>query len=261
MPRGVLTTLCLMVMAASTSLGQTAEELNTRSKEMLTEGNMQAAVPLLRSAAELGHPEAQFNLAVCYQQGVEVERNDSIANYWLTRSAEQGSVNAQFKIAYSYAVGRGCEKDMTKAFHWTMKCAEQNDPECMWNLLGCYANGTGTEQNNDSMLHWAQRLASLPDMEDLEMSGYITNARLNLAVMYRDGNNVARNARTSYMWYLIYNESKRDHSILEQRKNIEAMKSLEAELSEADRDGAKDDAEQQIGRKLMNLDNLHKEDM
>ena len=41
MPRGVLTTLCLMVMAASTSLGQTAEELNTRSKEMLTEGNMQ----------------------------------------------------------------------------------------------------------------------------------------------------------------------------------------------------------------------------
>lgn len=241
--------------------GQTAEELNQQAKDFLNKGDTKSAVPLLKKAAAIGQAESQYNLAVCYQQGVEVEKNDSIANYWLIKSAEQGSVNAQFKIAYSYAVGRGCKKDMEKAFYWSLKCAAQNDPECMWNVLSCYAMGNGTKLSNDSMIAWAKRLGSLPDMEDLQMSGFITNARINLARMYRDGENVGKDIRTSYMWYLIYNESKRDHSILEQQKNITELKELEKSLSQADIEKALAEAEKQIGRKLMNLDNLYKDSL
>jgi uncharacterized protein len=241
--------------------GQTADELNEQSKDFLEKGDIKGAVPLLIKAADMGQPESQYNLGLCYQQGVEVEKNDSIANYWLIKSAEQGSVNAQFKIAYSYAVGRGCKKDMERAFYWSLKCAEQNDPECMWNVLSCYGGGTGTQQSNDSMVSWIVKLGSLPDLENLQMSGYITNARINLATMYRDGVNVQRDFQTSYMWFLIYNESKRDHSILDQRKNIEELKDLEKKISQADRDKAKLDAEKQIVRKLKNFDNLYKEDI
>ena len=45
------------------------------------------------------------------------------------------------------------------------------------------------------------------------------------------------------MWFLIYNESKRDHSILEQQKNILAIKELEKNLSA-----------EEISKKLQPLD-------
>jgi hypothetical protein len=62
------------------------------------------------------------------------------------------------------------------------------------------------------------------------------------------------------MWFLIYNESKRDFSVLVQQKNIEAIKELEKRLSQPDKDKAKFEAEKLLGKKLTNLINLYKQD-
>lgn len=121
--------------------------------------------------------------------------------------------------------------------------------------------GRGTQKNLDSMLAWATRLALLNTPEDLQVSGQITSARANLATMYRDGQNAPKDLVKSYMWFLIYNESKRDFSVLEQQKNIEAIQALEKQLSQADKDKAKLDAEKLLGRKLTNLANLYKQDL
>lgn len=241
--------------------GQTVQELNYQAKEFLTKGDTKNAVPLLKRAAEMGHPEAQYNYGYCYQQGIEVPQSDSIANTWLLKSAKQGWKDAQFKIAYSYASGRGIKQDYQQAFFWSIKCAEQNDPECINNVIGCYVDGMGTNKNSDSANAWTFRLASLPDLENLQLSGMITSARKTLAINYRDGNNFQKNNIKSYMWFLIYNESKRDFSILEQQNNIEAIKELEKNLTQADKEQAKIEAEKQIQRKLKNIDNLYKQDL
>ena len=251
----------ISILTASISNGQTADEINKQAKDFLTKGDTKNAVPLLKNAAEMGQPEAQYNYGYCYQQGVEVEKNDSTANIWLLKSAKQGWLDAQFKIAYSYASGRGVTKDDKQAFYWSVKCAEQKDPECMFNVISCYQEGIGTNKNLDSMLVWAIRLGSLQDVENLQLSGQITSARANLATMYRAGQNVTKDLAKSYMWFLIYNESKRDFSILLQQKNIDAIKELENSLSQADRDKAKQNAEKQLGHRLNNLDNLYKEDL
>jgi len=251
----------ISILTASICNGQTADEINKQAKDFLTKGDTKNAVPLLKKAAEMGQPEAQYNYGYCYQQGVEVEKNDSIANIWLLKSSKQGWLDAQFKIAYSYASGRGVTKDDKQAFYWSVKCAEQKDPECMFNVISCYQEGIGTNKNLDSMLVWAIRLGSLPDVENLQLSGQITSARANLATMYRDGQNVTKDLAKSYMWFLIYNESKRDFSILVQQKNIDAIKELEKSLSQSDRDKAKQNAEKQLGRRLNNLDNLYKQDL
>jgi len=261
MNKQFLTLITAGLLLTCNLFGQLAEELNQQAKDFLRKGNTKSAVPLLKKAAELGQPESQYNYGYCFQEGIEVESNDSIANFWLLKSAKQGWLNAQFKIAYSYATGRGGTKDMTQAFYWSVKCAEQNDPECMFNVVSCYMDGIGTEKNIDSMLVWAVRLASLPDMKDLNISGQITSARANLATMYREGNNVKKDIVKSYMWFLIYNESKQDFSILVQQKNIDAIKELETNLTPADKDKAKADAEKQIGRKMKNLDNLYMQEM
>ena len=239
------------------SFSQSAEELNSQSKEFLDKGDVKSALPLIKKAAELGQPEAQFNYALFFQQGIEVEKNDSIANLWLLKSAEQGSVNAQFKIAYSYAVGRGTSKDMKKAFYWSVQCANQNDPECIGNVASCYQQGMGVEKSIDSALAWTVRAAILPDLENLKMSGMITNARITMAKYYLKGINVKQSDSIAYMWLLIYNESKRDHSILVQLENIEEIKELENKLTPEEQKQEIINAEKLIGRKLKNLDNLY----
>jgi TPR repeat protein len=105
--------------------GQTAEELNQQAKTLLSEHDFKLAVPILKKAAEAGNIEAQYNYGICFEQGVEVQKSDTIANMWFLKSAMQGYVNAEFKIAYSYATGRGCAEDAKQAFYWSLKCAEQ----------------------------------------------------------------------------------------------------------------------------------------
>jgi hypothetical protein len=242
-------------------IGQTAEELNKQSKSFLEKQDFKNAVALFRQAAEKGSAEAQYNLGFSYQQGIEVIKNDSIANLWFLKAATQGYKDAQFKIAYSYATGRGFTQNHQQAFYWSVKCAEQRDVECMFNVVNCYMEGRGIAKNLDSMITWATRIAMLETPEDLNLSGQITSARVNLATMYRDGQNVPKDPVKSYMWFLIYNESKRDFSVLVQQQNIEVIQALEKQLSQVDEDKAKINAESLLNKKLTNLANLYKQDL
>jgi uncharacterized protein len=251
----------VITIIAKAAVGQRPEDLNSKAKVLLEKGEYKNAVPLIKEAAEAGNPEAQYNFGVCYQQGVEVSQSDSAANIWFLKSAKQGWKDAQFKIAYSYATGRGCFKDDKQAFYWSIKCAGQKDPECIFNVINCYSEGLGTDKNVDSMLIWATRLALLETPEDLQLSGRITSARANLAVMYKEGQNVEKNIVTSYMWYRIYNESKRDFSVLVQQENIDSIKELEKQMTQTKKDEAKIQAELLLGHKLANLPNLYKQDL
>lgn len=243
------------------SFAQDRDILNAKANEALLKNDTKTAFPFLKQAAEAGHPEAQYNLGYSYQKGIEVPQNDSIANVWFIRSAKQGYTNAQFKIAYSYAVGRGVKQDYNQAFYWALQCAKQNDPECMFNVVSCYQQGMGTEKNTDSMLVWAVRLGLLENPEDLKLSSKITSARLNLALLYKDGTSVPVDLVKSYQWFLIYNESKIDFSILQQQAQINTIKELEKRLTLSDRVKAKEAAEKMLHRNLRNFDNLYKQDI
>ncbi|RTL58731.1 MAG: sel1 repeat family protein [Sphingobacteriales bacterium] len=251
----------LIALFATLSFGQNAEELNKKSKEFLDKQNYKSAVPLIRQAAEKGNAEAQYNYGICYQQGVGVPQSDSIANTWFLKAAHQGWRDAQFKIAFSYATGLGVTQNHHQAFSWSVKCAYQKDVECMSNVIGCYMEGRGTQKNLDSMLVWATRLALLDNPEDLLISVQITSARASLAIMYRDGQNAPKSLVKSYMWFLIYNERKRDFTVLDQQNNIEIIQVLEKQLSQTDKDKAKLEAEKLLGKKLTNLANLYKQDL
>lgn len=252
--------MLMLLLLTNSAYSQNADSLNIKSKEFLSAGDTKSAYGPMRRAAESGNAEAQYNLGYSYQQGIEVPQNDSIANLWLIKSANQGYINAQFKIAYSYAIGRGIRQDNKQAFYWASKCAWQNDAECIFNVIGCYMNGTGVEKNSDSTIIWMQRLGTLENPEDLKQSGYITSARLTLAKMYRDGDNVAKDLVKSYTWFLIYNEGKRDFSILEQQTQIDAIKDIESKLTAINKTQSKENAEKILNRSLKNLNNLHTQD-
>jgi len=255
------TIILILLLFFNKAYSQSADELNNSAKDFLSHDDVKNAFPFLERAASLGNAEAEYNLGYCYQSGTEVVQNDSIANFWYLNAAKLGWKDAEYKISISYANGRGIEKNNEQAFYWSKKCAEQNDPECMFNLISCYSNGIGTKKDIHSMIDWAIRLATLENPEDLELSGKITSARLNLAEMYNTGKNVPVDLLKSYMWYLIYNESKKDFSILVQQQQIEAIQALEKGLSTSEKTKAKTDAETLLKHPLTNLDNLYKQDL
>lgn len=88
-------------------------------------GEFPKAVEYYRKAAEIGLPEAQNSLGVCYQLGIGVTENYREAISWYKKSAEQGFVKGQFNLAQCYDYGWGINKNLSEALKWYKKAAEQ----------------------------------------------------------------------------------------------------------------------------------------
>ena len=239
------------------SFAQHAEELNIQSKALLNQEKFKEAIPILIEAAELGNAESQYNLGVCYQFGYGTDQNDSIATSWYLKSAEQGWTDGEYKMSYAYIKGTGIEKNEQKAFVYTLKCATKKDVECIFNLISCYTDGIGTEKDSVQVLEWAVELAKMETSENLNVSGKITSARLNLAHMFMNGKGVNKDIVKSYTWFIIYNESKSDFSVRVQEQQIALIKKLEEQLSHEQIANAKNEAEKILGKSLTNFDKLH----
>ncbi|MDB5233943.1 MAG: sel1 repeat family protein [Hymenobacter sp.] len=254
--------LCLIcVYFTSPAKSQTGAQLSEQAKKLLAKGEVKTALPTLKRAAELGNAEAQYNYGICFQQGIGAAKNDATAHEWFLKSAGQGYKDAQYKVAFNYSAGRGVPQDYQKGFQWSLKCAEQEDTDCMFNVVSCYMQGAGTAKNIDSLLVWAVRLAKLPNPENLRVSGNITNARENLAMLYRDGTVLPKDLTKSYAWLLAYNENKRDSSVLLQAEHIKDVQTLEKQLTKLQQQRAKADIEQILGRPLSNFNNRFEEEL
>uniref|UniRef100_UPI0040483D3E tetratricopeptide repeat protein n=1 Tax=Algoriphagus sp. TaxID=1872435 RepID=UPI0040483D3E len=69
--------------------------------------------------------------------------------------AEQGGVNAQFNLALMYEDGQGVPQDYKQAVKWYTKAAEQGDASAQHNLGLMYANGQGVPQDNVYAHMWS----------------------------------------------------------------------------------------------------------
>ncbi len=243
---------------SSSATAQNADSLNTLAVSLIKEKDFDRAIPMLQQAAEAGHPEAQFNLSEILFQGIGVKVNPVEANLWLRKAALQEHVNAQYKLAYNYSLGTGVTKDLAQAFHWFEKAAENDDIEAQFIVIGMLLNGQGVKKDVPGALAWAQQLAVRENPENIELSGKITSARLNIAQLYLNGDNgVRRDQFEAYKWLLITNEKKTDFLGPYQQEIIDDIHDLEDELGEMEQARAREAAENALGRPLLNLENRH----
>ena len=108
-------------------------------------GNSQLAAKEFRTAAEKGDAECQFNLALMYEQGLGVAKDEKEAVVWYRKSAEQGNSNAQFNLGVLYENGRGTAVDFAQANHWYRKASVQGDALAIGNLGMLYVRGDGVK--------------------------------------------------------------------------------------------------------------------
>ncbi|MDR6952186.1 TPR repeat protein [Ancylobacter sp. 3268] len=69
------------------------------------------ALPLLRAAAEQGHPLACYNLGLLYLEGEAAPKEPSLAAEWFRKAADQDEPDALYALAILYREGRGVPRD------------------------------------------------------------------------------------------------------------------------------------------------------
>jgi TPR repeat protein len=99
------------------------------------------------AAAKEGHADSQFNVALMYEKGIGVGKDEKKAVVWYGKSALQGNAAAQFNLGVLYENGRGTKVDFAKAHEWYRKASVQGDALAIGNLGMLYVRGQGVKEN------------------------------------------------------------------------------------------------------------------
>ena len=90
------------------------------------------AVILYEKAALKDHITAQYNLSEMLKDGRGVARKDPVAAAaWMLKAAELGDPNAQYEMGRKYFRADGVEQSDEKALEWYSRAAEQGHPKAI----------------------------------------------------------------------------------------------------------------------------------
>ena len=141
------------------------------------QGDYTQAFQYFHTAAQLGLPNAQFSLALCYFEGEGVEQDLDMAILWVERASEQGFEAAAELLellkaakAHPFDLGVACyEKGhYTQAVQHFRTAAEQGIAEAQFNLALCYSQGKGVEESQSEAVRWYRAAAEQGDQKAAE---------------------------------------------------------------------------------------------
>lgn len=105
------------------------------------------AFECFKQSANQGYTKAQYQLCVCYDEGIGVRKNIAEAARWCEMAAYGGYDKAQSEIGYCYEYGHGVLRNTREAVRWYRIAAEQGNIEAKNNLAFCYQKGRGVNKN------------------------------------------------------------------------------------------------------------------
>jgi len=115
------------------------------------------AKQFLSPFAQDGHAEAQHRMAIMYQNGLGLVKDDATALKWMRASAEQGYAYAQHGLGFMYMTGECVDKDEVKAAMWFEKAANQGMAGAAMTLGFMYEQGQGVEKDADKAQEWYKK--------------------------------------------------------------------------------------------------------
>lgn len=145
-----------------------AEEINLSSGIAAFEAkNFAQSLAMLGPIAEKGHADAQYRLAIMYQNGLGVVRNELLAVKWMIAAANQDLPYAQHGLGFMYMEGDCVMKNGEKAVAWFSKAAEQGMAGSQTTLAMMYETGNGVEQDMEKAKVWYKKAGFADDEMNL----------------------------------------------------------------------------------------------
>lgn len=141
--------------------------------------NDREALQWTRLAAEQGHPVAQYNLGMIYQDGLAglVVKDPTEAARWFHRAAERGDAPAQHRLGWLYQEGIGVTQSDSQAVHWYTLAAEAGHPEAPYHLGWLFEKGRGVPRNETEALRWYRMGGERGDLEARSAAGRLEGRR------------------------------------------------------------------------------------
>jgi len=187
--------------------------------------NANLAFTWLKNAVEQNCTEAQYLLAVCYQDGIGIKQNYELAFAWFDKLAAQDFAAAQCDLARAYHEGKGVEQNNELALAWLNKAVEQTDayianvdlrgclsiaeryqqypeeyadhskcvPEAYFLMGELYAQGKGVEQSDETACQWYQKAAEMD----------VADGQYRLALCYFAGKGIEKDYGLGEKWIVL----------------------------------------------------------
>ena len=145
---------------------------NGKSKNYATAANY------YYKAAQMGHADAQNNLAICYKDGLGVQVNYYEAARWFQAAAQQGNHHAIYNLATCYHYGRGVQVNYYEAVRLYKIAAEKGNVMAMNSMGYCNENAIGLPRNMQYAVQWYKMAADRGNKtaeQNLQRLGYRIN--------------------------------------------------------------------------------------
>ncbi len=184
-----------------------------------------AEIEQIRSQANMGNAEAQFELGFCYSNGLGLPVDHVEAEKWVRRSANKGFAAAECTMGIFYEMGIDgvITPNEHEAAKWYKKSAEQGYAEAQLYLGNCYMFGFGLAQSNEEALKWYRKSAEQG----------VFQAEITLGMYYK---NIGDNTNALYWLEKAYASAKANKQEVDQEMWDEYDENfitpLEAEINE-----------------------------
>jgi TPR repeat protein/uncharacterized caspase-like protein len=117
------------------------------------------ALPRNTPQPEPGNASALTNLALQYEEGEGMPKNEVEAARLYRQAADLGNRQAILNLGSMYHDGRGVAQSYAEALRFFQKAAELGDGQAMTNLGVMYAHGEGIPKNGSEAVRWYQKAA------------------------------------------------------------------------------------------------------
>lgn len=181
--RIIVASMILLSMNACGS-SRSLPATQNKSPQIAKEGIALASpIQQLHKQAEKGNAEAQFNLGLLYDRGLDVPKDKSEALRWYRLAATQGDTFAQNALGDNYWEGTGVPKDDREAVRWWRLAADKGFAPAQ-HSLGKLLSGGGQGVPSDKMqaYMWLLLSAAQGD-EEAGRQGDILSKQLKPAEM------------------------------------------------------------------------------
>ena len=109
---------------------------------------------------DVNSPDGQWEIALCYFYGDNVEQNDGEAFAWAMKAADQREPAAQCFVGDCYYFGIGTEKNFSEAVNWYEIAAEADYVPAYSYLGDCYMFGEGVQQSAEKAAEYYEKAAA-----------------------------------------------------------------------------------------------------
>lgn len=171
---------------------QNVENEMSEAQQWLAEGKYHQAYQAFQRYAQEEHNYlAKFTLALFYQHGWGIEKNDVIACQWHEEAAK-GSIPAANHF-YGQCLQEGVHQpaDLKAAIHWYQQAADLGHLISLCAIADLHMQGRGIEKNPQKALAYCQQAANAGSMP----------AQLTMGEFYLNGDETIQDPQQAAVWF------------------------------------------------------------